>query len=170
MEISDTYKITKVGNNIKLETNSEDYPSGEYERMYDYTMSEYYQDNFNANESYLADPKYNSISEMTNSDGEKIFMYMFKTRENKVHISFVWEDGYSGGNNIMEIDSDGSLVAKDLFDDHVEERITFNSDNTQFTLTEYNEDGTINNESSFSGTYTYKEAITMEKIVNNLDY
>ena len=165
--IDTTYEITKSGNDVTFVTNSDEYPSGLYTKSSEYSMKDYYETAFYTSEEYLNDDKYNAIAEMTKDD-EKIIMYMFKTDDDEVRVTLLDEDGLECSSFLFEIGTDGSLYDRDFFDERVETKITFSSDNKQFTLTEYNEDETIYTDSNIAGTYTFKEAITMEKIVKSI--
>ena len=93
---------------------------------------------------------------------------MFKTDVDEVWAVIYDDEGLLCGSILYEIGDDGALYDKDLFDDHLESKITFSSNNTKFTVTEYDDNEVLIADSYIAGTYTYKEAITMEKIVNKV--
>ncbi len=150
-EMFDTnYKFTITETGLEFTSNSEDLKSGTYTKKTDYTVSDYFTDNY-GDVKYLNN-KYNG--EYTFGD---IKAYMYQSDEEEVRLYLYGGPGMSDLR--YEIGKDGVLTCEH-FDDKYEVTLGDNS----FTLK------VVEGESSeFAGTYTKVKTMTMEDIIANLN-
>ena len=143
----DNYKIAFNNNSLTFETSDENATSGTYNKISDYTMRDYYNDNY-GDENYI-NTRYNG--EFKQGD---IIARLYQKDENIVRVSIY--KGLNFHDLEYDIKEDGNLFT-DSFDSKYE--IEFNDDS--FTFKE-----TSNDESKpFDGTYTKVKSLTMEEIL-----
>ena len=164
------YEITKVGDNVELDsTNEAQYPNGTYERVRDYTASEYYYDNFYASDStYLSEEMYNDVYTIDNGT-YTVDLYMFREDYNKQAVVFKASDGQRMDLRFA-IDQNGVLTYTESLDTYT---LVYDDVNNTFTFTEL--DPTTGDpiaDSHFSGTYTFKKHMNpvMETLIDEINY
>ena len=141
------YTLTLNDNIINLQTNNLDIPVGNYNKVKDYTINDYFNDNY-GQEQYF-NTKYNGEYSLND-----IKAYLYQEDETIVRVYLI--KGFNVHDLEYEINEDGHL-SSEIFDDKYE--IIFNDN--EFTIKE-----TSDSEKKFDGTYSKVKTLTMEDIIN----
>ena len=142
--IDSNYKFTSNNNNIILETNNSSIESGEYTKNKEYTINDYYTDNYG--DINYSTSEINGLYEQNNN---KLYIYQI----NSTTISFIAEVGNNHISSDCQKDAKGIYVTS-IFDNTY--NIKIDKDTVLVTSTE----------KEFNGQYTKKQSLTIEEIIN----
>lgn len=145
--LENTYKVTFNDNTLTLETNDTNLTNATYNKISDYTINNYYSDNY-GNESFL-NSKYNG--EFKQGD---ITAYLYQKDEKTVRVSI--SKGFNSQDLEYEIKDDNHLYTE-MFEKKYEIEFKDNTFTFKETSTEKNK--------VFDGTYTKVKTLTMEEII-----
>ena len=144
--LENNYTLSLQNGNLKIETNDTKIEAGDYSKISDYTINDYFNDNY-GNETLL-NSKYNGEFKQ-----DSITAYLYQKDETTVRLSLNKNIDFLALD--FTIDANGKLTSE-LFDNKYEIEVTDNS----FTFKE-----TSKEEKKYDGVYTKVKALTIEEII-----
>ncbi len=145
-----SYKFTITENGLEFTTNNEDIASGTYAKKSEYTVNDYFTDNYG--DAQYVNSKYNGEYKFGD-----IKAYMFQSNEKEVRL-YIY--GGLGMSDLVYEIGQNDILTCEHFDDKYE--VTFTDSGFTFKVVE-------GEKSNFEGTYTKVKAMTLEEIVETFN-